>query len=901
MVVNDDITQLNILSGLLRKDGIRVQSFDSADDAMAAMDRGCPPDLIVTDLYMPGIDGWRFCRLLRSPENAAFNQIPILIISATFAGEEAARITADLGANAFLSSPVDGKRFIESVKSLLSGERPREQLRVLIVEDNITAAGLLMKSFEQHGYHVKIATGMEQAADAFKRESFDVAVIDYHLPDGNGDELLAQFRNARPDVVCIMMTTDPSPELAIAWMRQGAAAYLKKPFEPEYLIELSTRARRERSLLRVQDLLEEKTRQLQERDQQLRNVLENSTNVFYTHTPEHVLTYLSPRIEVLLGCRPEEAMVEWTKLTTDNPANTEGLAITQKAIDTGLPQPPYLLELMHKTGRHVWVEINEAPVVENGSTVAIVGSLTDITERKQAEDARREAGRFAMETQCIARVGGWKANPHTDYLEWTEGIYEIVEESSEYRPSLAEGMKYFLPQDIPVILSKLAGCLSTGEPFTLETEIITAKGRQLWAELRGIAPVVDGERSAVIGTFQDITDRKQAEEEKVRLQEQLLQAQKMEAIGQLAGGVAHDFNNMLNIIIGYTQMALIKTEPSSPVNSNLKEILNAAQRSADLVRQLLAFARKQTIAPKVMDLNDIVAGMLNMLRRLIGEQIDLLWMPATDLWQVKMDPTQVDQIVANLAVNARDSISGAGKITIETGRAEFDETYCTQYADFAVGQYVMLEISDNGNGMDKDTKNKIFEPFFTTKEIGKGTGMGLATVYGIVKQNKGFINVESEPGKGATFKIYLPRFGKEETAINGSAPYPGLLTGTETVLLVEDDKALLNMAKMMLEELGYKVLTAGTPGEAIRLAGEYSSDIRLVVTDVVMPEMSGRDLQKRLKVIRPGMKYLFMSGYTANVIAHHGILYEGVNFIQKPFSMNVFATKVREVLAGRMN
>jgi len=412
------------------------------------------------------------------------------------------------------------------------------------------------------------------------------------------------------------------------------------------------------------------------------------------------------------------------------------------------------------------------------------------------------------------------------------------------------------------------------------------------------APNTDsgGNVIGVVGTFKDVTDLKKSEAEKKKLEEQYRQAQKMEAIGQLAGGVAHDFNNMLNIVLGYSQLAMMNIKPSDPNHANLQEIVNAVWRSADLVRQLLAFARKQTIVPKALDLTNTVSGMLNMLRKLIGEEIELLWMPVANLWPVRMDPAQVDQIVVNLTVNARDSISGFGKITIETGKAEFDEAYCTQYTGFIPGQYVLLSVSDNGCGMDKETLEKIFEPFFTTKEIGKGTGMGLATVYGIVKQNNGFINVSSEPGWGTTFRIYLPHYKGEGVAVIGE-PHTKAehLNGTETVLLVEDNEALLRMGKMMLEELGYNVLAAGSPEQAFQMAEQYSGDIHLVLSDVVMPGMSGRDLRQWLNAIRPGMKYLFMSGYAANVIARYGVLEPGINFIQKPFSMKDLATKVREV------
>ncbi len=311
---------------------------------------------------------------------------------------------------------------------------------------------------------------------------------------------------------------------------------------------------------------------------------------------------------------------------------------------------------------------------------------------------------------------------------------------------------------------------------------------------------------------------------------------------------------------------------------------------------MLAFARKQTIIPVVLDLNQTVESMLKMLRRLIGEDIDLAWLPEAGLCPVKMDPVQVDQILANLCVNARDAIADVGKVTIETGNAVFDETYCADHAGFVAGEYVLLAVSDDGCGMDKETLDQIFEPFFTSKGVGQGTGLGLSTVYGIVKQNNGFINVYSEPGKGTTFRIYLPRYAGQavDTQQEKAAEIP--LSRGETVLVVEDEPALLTMDKMMLEKLGYRVLAAGTPGEAIRLAEEHAGEIHLLITDVVMPEMNGRDLAERLQSLYPGMKILFMSGYTADVIAHRGVLDEGVNFIQKPFSMKDLAVKVREAL-----
>ena len=409
----------------------------------------------------------------------------------------------------------------------------------------------------------------------------------------------------------------------------------------------------------------------------------------------------------------------------------------------------------------------------------------------------------------------------------------------------------------------------------------------------------DGRILGIRTTVRDNTDRKRAEEEKEKLQAQLNQAQKMESVGRLAGGIAHDFNNMLGIIVGNAELAMLQVNPAGPHFNNIQEILKASQRSANLVRQLLAFARKQTVSPKVLDLNDTVLGMLKMLRRLIGEDIDLAWVPGLDLWPVKIDPSQIDQILANLAVNARDAIAGVGRLTIETTNVVFEESYCADNPGPTPGEYVLLTVHDEGAGMSKEALEHLFEPFFTTKEVGKGTGLGLATVYGIVKQNDGFINVYSEPGEGTTFRIYLPRyFEAGDMEVSASPAEVELPKGTETVLIVEDEVGILYTTRELLQTLGYTALTARTVTEAMRGAEEYGGEIHLLITDVVMPEMNGRELAERLISMRPRMKTLFMSGYSADVIAHRGVLDPHVHFIEKPFSAKALAAKLREVLAA---
>jgi len=407
-----------------------------------------------------------------------------------------------------------------------------------------------------------------------------------------------------------------------------------------------------------------------------------------------------------------------------------------------------------------------------------------------------------------------------------------------------------------------------------------------------------GEQEGMWSIVRDLTERKQAQRFQQGLEDQLHQAQKMESVGRLAGGVAHDFNNMLSVILSYAEMGLGKTAPGSSVHGYFEDILDAAKRSTSITRQLLGFARKQAVVPQVLDLNETVESMLKMLRRLIGEDITLTWLPQANLWPVKIDPSQIDQLLANLCVNSRDAIIGVGKITIETGMVTFDATYCATHIGTVPGEYVQLAVSDNGCGMEKEILDNIFEPFFTTKELGQGTGLGLATVYGIVKQNNGSINVYSEPGKGTTFKIYLPRHTVhiaevEKESIGASPRGQG-----ETVLVVEDETVILKMTCIMLSDLGYRVLSASSPAEAINLAREHTAGIHLLLTDVIMPEMNGKDLAEVLLISHPNLKCLFMSGYTANVIAGHGVLDEGINFIQKPFSVKDLSIKVRETLVS---
>jgi PAS domain S-box-containing protein len=445
------------------------------------------------------------------------------------------------------------------------------------------------------------------------------------------------------------------------------------------------------------------------------------------------------------------------------------------------------------------------------------------------------------------------------------------------------------PEDLERVEAYLQTCKqhSSGAPLAYEYRGVNRRGDILHLLTNVAAIPGTGQR---IVSLVDVSAKKQ-------LELQLLQAQKMESVGRLAGGVAHDFNNMLSVIIGNTEMALATSGTSGPLNKLLRDILHAATRSAALTRQLLAFARKQTVAPKILDLNEAVEGVLKMLGRLIGEDIDLVWSPGQSIWPIRIDPAQIDQVLANLCVNARDAVkSGGGRVIIQTGCAVLDEKYCQSHEGAIPGDYVLLTVSDNGCGMDPITLTRIFEPFFTTKAVGQGTGLGLSTVYGIVKQNNGYIEVTSEPERGSTFNIYFPRFAGKTAPGQMEKPAVTALRGSGIILVVEDEPAILDMIRQMLEILGYTVLAAPAPRDAIRMAQEHPSDIDLLLTDIVMPEMNGRELVEQIQTFYPDIKYIFMSGYPANVITGQGAVDSDAHFLQKPFDIQNLADKIRTVL-----
>jgi PAS domain S-box-containing protein len=540
--------------------------------------------------------------------------------------------------------------------------------------------------------------------------------------------------------------------------------------------------------------------------------------------------------------------------------------------------------------------ITAAPIYRDNPNEGAVVIVQDITESKLAEEALRESEerfRHTFYTSPDAITLGRLRE--AVFVDVNEGFTKLTGyERDEVIGRTAFELNIWAdPKDREKMVAEL-----TQKGFCDNMEaLFRRKDGSLGVGLLSGKIINLGGIPHTIAVTRDISEIKRVEEERKRLEAQLLQAQKMESVGRLAGGVAHDFNNMLGVILGRAELALASLSPTDPIRKDILDIQSAAKRSAELTRQLLAFARRQTAEPRVLDINDTIQGMLGMLRRLIGEDIELAWIPGDGVWPVRIDPAQVDQILANLVVNARDAISDVGRITIESENCILGEQYCHDRPYVAPGRYVLITVTDSGCGMTKDVMDRIFEPFFTTKEVGKGTGLGLATVYGIVKQNEGYINVYSEVGRGTSFKIYLPAYLEKAYDTPNAREDIGPSGGQETILLVEDEPMLLDIERNMLERLGYKVLTALGPVKALEILNCHEAQIDLLITDVVMPEMNGRDLWEKASALRPSMKCLFTSGYTANVVARHGVLKEGVNFIQKPMTISELDKKIRKALS----
>ena len=568
----------------------------------------------------------------------------------------------------------------------------------------------------------------------------------------------------------------------------------------------------------------------------------------------------------------------------------------RRIIESGIPKLNFEAERVNADDKELWVLNSKVPLTDiDGEIIGVLGTYTDITQWNKTSEELKINKAFMEELFEGAPEAIVILDNDDKVLRMNREFTRLF----EYSPQDAVGKKInelIVPQELWNEGYETTGKVAHGEKVIFETVRMKKSGEKVHVSVLGNPIKLDENQIAVYGTYRDITDKKIAEDEKLLLEEQLRQSQKMESIGRLAGGVAHDFNNLLSAIIGHADLMLIKIHKEDPLYDGIKLILETATRAANLTSQLLAFGRKQMLQMKVLNLNKEVEDLQKMLRRIIGEDVELKTKLLSDLGMVKADPAQIQQILVNLAVNARDAMPEGGELLIETDNAYLDEEYCQNNTEVIPGNYVMIKVSDNGIGMDAETLEHIFEPFFTTKEVGKGTGLGLSTIYGIVKQHGGHVSVVSEVGKGTTFRICFAKVNEEIIDDGIPTVMRSTAKGQETVLVVEDEEAVRMLICDILEEHGYNILVASNAHEALKIFNEIDGQIDLLLTDVVMPKMDGKELYKRLKSARSDLKALFISGYTEKAITERNILYDSEHFLPKPFSVHKLTNKVREIL-----
>ncbi len=846
------------------------------------------PDLILADWSLPHFSGLRALELLREHHL----DIPFIIVSGSI-GEETAVDTLRKGAYDYVLKDRLGplgqavRHALEDRRLRDEGKRTEEALR----ESEKKYRTLVTQSpdgifiVDLQGTFLAVNKAMCERLKYSEGEFLSMKIWDI-VPEKYKDLHKKRLSDIQRGEI---------PNEAAEYEVRG------KDEKIHYIEVLSTPYFSENEVIGFQGIARDITERkqadeaLHQSEEKYRLLVENQTDLVVKVNNEGRFLFVSPSYCEMFGKRADELLGQ-TFMPLVHPDDQAGTAEAMRALYNPAHRAYVEQRAMTRHGWR-WIGWQDTAVVDpQGQVIEIVGVGRDITERKQTEEALGKSEKRFRDIAEYALEWIWEVNAEGQYTYASQVVEKILGYSPE---EILQKHFYdlFHPDDKESLKKAGFAAFDTKQPFReFINRNVHKNGQIVWLSTNGI-PMLDDKGSLLgyRGADTDITDRKRAEEENAALQDQLRQSQKVEAIGQLAGGIAHDFNNLLTVIQGNSQLSLMDLQEGDPLKANIEEIQEAAKRAADLTRQLLAFSRKQILEMRVLDLNQVLQRLDKMLRRVIGEDIHLTMFLPESIWKVKADPGQIEQVIINLAVNARDAMPEGGKLTIETANVELDEEYAKRHIAVQPGRYVMLSMSDTGVGMTPEVRERIFEPFFTTKEKGKGTGLGLSTVYGIVKQSGGNVWVYSEPGQGTTFKIYLPQVDEPLEELREEV-VKEISRGHETILLVEDEDVVRKLAVRVLKRQGYKVLEAPDGGKAFMLCEAYKEPIHLILTDVVMPGMSGRKLVDRLKVIHPEIKVLYMSGYTDNAILHHGILEPGTNFIQKPFTIDGLARKVREAL-----
>jgi two-component system cell cycle sensor histidine kinase/response regulator CckA len=757
------------------------------------------------------------------------------------------------------------------------------QLKVLLVEDNPADVRLVREMLKDVHRNIELvhATRLRDALGYLRTDGFSAILLDLSLPDSEGMETFIRARAEAAQAPIVVLTGLADEEVAAKAVREGAQDYLVKAQVDGPLLYRSIRYAVERHAAEEA---------LRSSEAMYRSLVEGSIQGVMIQV-DGVIKLANQALVTMLGLESVDDLVEKPLWTFIAPEDRDMVVAYAKARREGRPAPNnYELHLIKRDGSIVLLDCLASSIAWRGGH-ATLATVVDMTERKKAErNLRASEERFRQlaenikEAFLVVELDGYRPL----YLSrmWEEIWGRPLEEA--YRNPLA--WVEAVHADDASIVSEAQRAIEKGEPIARTFRVVRPDGAIRWVRARAF-PVVNASRELyrVVGLVEDITDVR-------RTEEQLLQAQKMEAIGRLAGGVAHDFNNLLTAILGYSELVLQDLGPDHASAADVQEIRTAGQSAESLTRQLLAFSRRQILQPQSLDLNRVLTRVDSLLRRVIGEDIDLTMKLAPAIGRVNADPGQIEQVVMNLAVNARDAMPQGGQLTIETGNVHLDEDYVAQHSGASPGMHVMVAVTDTGSGIDEETQKRLFEPFFTTKEPGRGTGLGLATVYGIVTQSRGSIWVYSELGQGSTFKVYLPVTTDETPVDEALETEPVSLSGTESVLVVEDQAEARAVICQTLRRRGYTVIEAANGPEAIIMGRQLDVTIDVMLTDVVMPGMGGKRVAELMRATRPHLRVVYMSGYTDSSIVNHGILESGVSFVQKPFATDTLLRKIREVV-----
>jgi PAS domain S-box-containing protein len=906
LIVDDDPTGLKLLRAQLEAEGHAVFEAHDGVDALAVLERQ-RVDAVISDVLMPRMDGYRLCHEIR--KHARLYDLPVIIYTSTYTSPGDKKLALNVGADKYLKRPLSVETIIAALheviavphaarhpKVLLEVDVPKEYSEKLVSklkEKNAelqAAKGKFRALVEQSIVGIYIAQnyqlvyvnpGMQKISGRSEEEMTSRTIYDFMVPEDRAlarENISMRISGAVPSTRYVLRVLHQSGAVLQVEVHSSLTDYNGRPAVMGMLVDITERRVAEADLRRSETELKEAQR-----------IARIGSWKWVISTDK--ITW-SEELYGIVGLDPSVPLPGFDGMPRFYvPEDGERLrAAVERTLQTGAPYE-LDLQMIHADGTIIWTTTRGEAVRDQGGTlVGLRGTALDITERKRAEESLRlqsAALNAAADAIIITdRAGGveW-FNPAFTQLTGYTAEEAIGKNLRDLVKSGKHGQAFY---------KDLWDTILAGRPW--HGEIINRrKDGSLYTEEQVVTPIPDasGAITHFIAIKEDITER-------LQLEAQYRQSQKMEAIGQLAGGVAHDFNNLLTVIMGNTDLLLSDTSANDPKRGPLTDVRTAAERAAGLTRQLLAFSRKQILEPKLVDVHEVVSGIEKMLRRLIGEDVELATDLAADPSWVKVDPGQLEQVVMNLAMNARDAMPRGGRLTIRTRNVDPKEPVdLEETAGRRLRPKVAISISDAGTGIPPEVKAHLFEPFFTTKGVGKGTGLGLATVFGIVKQSGGDITVESEPGKGATFTVILPSQPAPRQRGGSSASFRAVLRGTETVLVVEDEDAVRRIVKIALESAGYRVIEARNGPEALEAARTHSGEIQLVVTDVVMPKMSGRELVERIVKDHPGVRILYISGYMDDAVMRHGIVESGVAFLQKPFTPLALARKVREVFDGK--